>query len=233
MPLASRPKSRGPKPTKVDPDQLLDAAQSVFAEDGLRAASLRAIARRAGCDPALIYYHFASKEALFTALLQRRFPLLLQDMKRVADKHDVRPTAERLWAVLLVLHHHLKDDPGIRAMIRGELVRGVDGLAALIEEQIRPMVLSVRSVFDQGLARGELRPDLQPLLATFFLVRMQLEILDLLPAVLPHLVNLGPESMVVNGMRAWFDLFWRGIARDPFAPLPILSDPAEGKESRS
>ena len=54
MPLATRPKSRGPKPTKVDPDQLLDAAQAVFAEDGLRAASLRAIARRAGCDPALI-----------------------------------------------------------------------------------------------------------------------------------------------------------------------------------
>jgi hypothetical protein len=111
-------------------------------------------------------------------------------------------------------------------MIRGELVRGVDGLAALIEEQIRPIALSVRGIFEQGMARGELRPDLQPLLATFFLVRMQLEILDLLPAVLPHLANLGPESMVVNGMRAWFDLFWRGIALDPFAPTPQLPNPA-------
>ena len=44
MTAASPSKSRGPKPTKVDPDQLLDAAQAVFAEDGLRAASLRAIA---------------------------------------------------------------------------------------------------------------------------------------------------------------------------------------------
>jgi hypothetical protein len=94
-------------------------------------------------------------------------------------------------------------------------------------------VLTVRSLIDQGMARGELRPDLQPLLATFFLVRMQLEILDLLPTVFPHLVNLGPKSMVINGMRAWFDLFWRGIALDPSAPLPTLPDPVEGKESRS
>lgn len=226
MPLSIRPKSRGPKPTKVDPDQLLDAAQAVFTEDGLRAASLRAIARRAGCDPALIYYHFASKEALFTALLRRRLPLLLQDMQELADDRDVRPTAVRLWEVLLIYHRHLKDDPGIRSMIRGELVRGVEGLAELIEEQIRPIALSVRDIFEQGITRGELRPDLQPLLATFFLVRMQIEILDLLPALLPRLLHLHPEATVVAGMRAWFDLFWRGVALDPCAPTPHLPNPA-------
>lgn len=226
MPLASRPKPRGPKPTKVDPDQLLDAAQAVFAEDGLRAASLRAIARRAGCDPALIYYHFASKEALFAALLRRRFPQLLVEMEGLADPSDHRPTAIRLWEVLLTYHSHLKDDPGIRAMIRGEMVRGVEGLAELIEEQIRPIALCVRDIFEQGIIRGELRPDLQPLLATFFLVRMQIEILDLLPAILPRLLHLSPESTVVAGMRAWFDLFWRGIALDPSAPTPHLPSPA-------
>ncbi len=226
MPLASRPKSRGPKPTKVDPDHLLDAAQAVFAEDGLRAASLRAIARRAGCDPALIYYHFASKEALFAALLRRRFPQLLVEMKGLADPKDHRPTAVRLWEVLLTYHRHLKDDPGIRSMIRGEMVRGVEGLAELIEEQIRPIALCARDIFEQGIARGELRPDLQPLLATFFLVRMQIEILDLLPALLPRLLYLSPESTVVTGMRAWFDIFWRGIALDPSAPTPHLPNPA-------
>jgi AcrR family transcriptional regulator len=225
MPLASRPKSRGPKPTKVAPNQLLDAAQAVFAEDGLRAASLRAIARRAGCDPALIYYHFASKEALFAALLRRRLPLLLRDIETVSDEKDRRTTAVRLWEVLMIYHRHLKDDPGIRSMIRGEMVRGVEGLAELLEEQIRPIALSVRGIFEQGLTRGELRPDLQPLLATFFLVRMQIEILDLLPAILPRLLHLSPESTVVAGMRAWFDLFWRGIALDPSAPTPHLPSP--------
>lgn len=226
MPHPPPSRSRGPKPTKVDPGQLLDAAQAVFAVDGLQAASLRAIARRAGCDPALIYYHFDSKEALFKALLARRFPAILREVERLANPEDQRSTPIRLWEVLLIYHRHLKDDPGIRSLIRGEIVRGAEGLTQLIVDQIRPITTCIRQVFDQGIARGELRPDLQPLLATFFLVRMQIEILDVLPAVLPHLVGLNPDAAIATGMRAWLDLFWRGVALDQSAPLPALPDPS-------
>jgi AcrR family transcriptional regulator len=209
----------------VDPDQLLDAAQAVFAEEGLRAASLRAIARRAGCDPALIYYLFASKEALFAALLQRRFPGVLKEVERLAEATDLRPTAQRLWEVLLIYHRHLSQDPGIRALVRGEIAKGAEGITNLIEAQMRPVVVAIRRVFEQGLDRGDLRSDLHPMLATFFLVKMQLEILDVAPVILPRFTNLAPEEAVVAGMRAWFDLFWRGVARDPGAPLPPLPDP--------
>jgi TetR/AcrR family transcriptional regulator len=226
MPLPQPPRARGPKATKVDPDHLLDAAQAVFAQDGLHAASLRAIARRAGCDPALIYYHFDSKEALFQALLDRRFPGILREVVKLSDPSDARPTAQRLWEVLLIYHRHLGKDPGIRAMIRGEIVRGAESLSHLIEEQIRPITTAIRSVVTQGIHRGELRPDLQPLLATFFLVKMQLEILDVLPLVLPRLMDLPPQAAVLVGMRAWFELFWRGVALDPAAPLPTLPDPS-------
>ena len=226
MTAASLSKPRGPKPTKVDPDQLLDAAQAVFAEAGLQAASLRAIGRRAGCDPALIYYHFDSKEALFAALLQRRFPGVLRDIERLADASDTRPTALRLWEVLLIYHRHLSQDPGIRSLIRGELVKGAEGVIPLIEGQMRPVVAAIRRIFEQGLERRDLRNDLHPMLATFFLVKMQLEILDVAPVMLPRFMDLPPEEAVVVGMRAWFDLFWRGVARDPGAPLPPLPDPA-------
>jgi hypothetical protein len=60
---------------------------------------------------------------------------------------------------------------------------------------------------------------------TFFLVKMQLEILDVAPVLLPRFMDLPPEEAVLVGMRAWFDLFWRGVARDPAAPLPPLPDP--------
>ncbi len=219
------PRPRGPKAVRIDPDRILDAAQAVFAEEGLQAASLRAIARRAGCDPALIYYHFDSKEALFGALLGRRFPTVHSEVEALADARDLRPAAERLWAVLLIYHRHLKDDPGIRSMIRGELVRGAEGIASLIEARVRPILGCIRAIFEQGVARRELRPDLDPLLGTFFLVKMQLEILDVLPVVLPRLTGLSPEGAVHTGMRAWFELFWRGVALDPSTPLPALPDP--------
>ena len=225
MPSAPHPRRRGPKSTRVNPDQILDAAQAVFAQDGLRAASLRAIARHVGCDPALIYYHFDSKEALFEALLTRRFPGVLRDVKALSDDRDLRPASARLWDVLLIYHHHLKDDPGIRSMIRGEIVRGAEGLTHLIEEQIRPITTCVRRIVEQGMARGELRPDLQPLLVTFFLVKMQLEILDVLPVVLPRLMDLASEEAVKIGMKTWFELFWRGVALDPSATLASLPDP--------
>ncbi len=225
MPNPVPSRTRGPKPIKVDPDQLLDAAQAVFAQDGLRAASLRAIARKAGCDPALIYYHFDSKEALFAALLRRRFPRVLKDVERLSEASDLRPTAQRLWEVLLIYHRHLSQDPGIRSLVRGEIVKGAEGIASLIEEQMRPVVAAIRRVVEQGIKRGDLRSDLQPMLMTFFLVKMQLEILDIAPVILPRFMNLQPDEAVVVGMRAWFDLFWRGVALNPSAPLPPLPDP--------
>jgi len=226
MPFVPAARPRGPKATKVDPNDLLDAAQAVFAEDGLRAASIRAIARRAGCDPALIYYHFTSKEVLFTALLQRRFPRVLQELEVLAQAEDLRPTAQRFWEVLVIYHRHLKDDPGLRSMIRGEIVRGAEGLAHLIEGQIRPVLDCIRRIIEQGIARKELRADLHPLLATFFLVKMQLEILDVLPVVMAaHQKDLPAEEAVRIGMGAWFELYWRGVASDPAAPLPVLFDP--------
>jgi TetR/AcrR family transcriptional regulator len=219
-----QPPSRGPKATPVHPDQILDAAQAVFGRDGIRGASLRAIAREAGCDPALIYYHFEHKEALFQALLARRFPLIQQDMEKVAASTDLRPSPVRIWAVLCIYHRHLQGDPGLRSMIRGEIVQGAEGVQDLIKTQIRPVLLAISHILEQGQARGEIRADLQALLATFFLVRMQLEILDLMPIVLRNLPEAPAGDPVATGMRAWFELYWRGIAQDPLAPLPLLPD---------
>lgn len=49
---------------------ILDAAREVFAAEGLEGASLRAVATRAGYTPAALYFHFASKEAIYAEVLQ-------------------------------------------------------------------------------------------------------------------------------------------------------------------
>lgn len=46
--------------------RIRDAALAAFAEDG-DAASIRAIAKRAGCSPALVQHHFGTKESLRSA----------------------------------------------------------------------------------------------------------------------------------------------------------------------
>src|SRR5690349_23729188 len=49
---------------------ILDAARKVFEADGLDGASLRAIAAAAGYTPAALYFHFASKEAIYAEVLK-------------------------------------------------------------------------------------------------------------------------------------------------------------------
>lgn len=56
----------GDADTRAD---ILDAARSEFARKGYEGASLRAIARAAGVDPALVHHWFAGRPALFAAVM--------------------------------------------------------------------------------------------------------------------------------------------------------------------
>lgn len=54
-------------------ERILDAAEQLFADVGFQSTSLRDITSAAGVNVASVNYHFGSKDALFTALLERRF----------------------------------------------------------------------------------------------------------------------------------------------------------------
>lgn len=64
-------RGRGRPPGKPDTrGAILAAALEEFTEKGYDAASLRAIARRAGVDAALVHHYFAGKRELFLATLE-------------------------------------------------------------------------------------------------------------------------------------------------------------------
>jgi TetR/AcrR family transcriptional regulator len=57
--------------------QIVDAALHVMAEHGFRGASIKRIAQHAGLkSPALIYWYFKDKQALFDAMLEEMAPFL-------------------------------------------------------------------------------------------------------------------------------------------------------------
>jgi len=64
-------KRRGRRPGGQDTrEALLGAAREVFAEHGYDAATVRAIAARAGVDAAMVNHWFGGKDGLFTAAVQ-------------------------------------------------------------------------------------------------------------------------------------------------------------------
>ncbi|MGY2743673.1 AcrR family transcriptional regulator [Arthrobacter sp. UYCu723] len=75
----------GPMPRKpVAREAVLDAFESLLIEEGERAATLDAVARRAGVSKGGLLYHFPSKEAMVSVLLERLDRLLGEDLGRMA-----------------------------------------------------------------------------------------------------------------------------------------------------
>src|SRR5579863_3246661 len=64
----------GRRPGNVDTKgEIIDAAKRVFAAKGYDGASLRAVAREADVDPALVHHYFDGKAALFVAAMALPF----------------------------------------------------------------------------------------------------------------------------------------------------------------
>ncbi|GAA4982812.1 TetR/AcrR family transcriptional regulator [Actinopolymorpha pittospori] len=67
--------------------RVLDAAESVFAADGLSAA-MEDIARTAGVGVGTIYRHFPTKDALFEAIIVNRYERLADDADALSAAKD-------------------------------------------------------------------------------------------------------------------------------------------------
>jgi len=88
--------------------RLLDAAESLFSRQGFTNTSLRAITTEANANLAAANYHFGSKEALLSAVLERRLlPLNQQRNDRIdqvlttAAKKGEAPDTEELMRAFI------------------------------------------------------------------------------------------------------------------------------------
>src|ERR1043166_6329556 len=84
-------------------ESLLDAAEALFTEHGIQAASLRAITQKAGANLAAVHYHFGSKEGLVKAVFSRRLKPLNQERLRLLEACDLEADPQG-GAVEQVLH---------------------------------------------------------------------------------------------------------------------------------
>ena len=108
---------------------ILDAAEAV-AERGFEAFSMRAVAARLGAVPMALYNHFATKEELVAALLDRvlgRFepePATddwIEDLRRFARAHRGL-LARHAWAVAPIFTN---PSPGLSSVRIGELALAI------------------------------------------------------------------------------------------------------------
>ncbi|MCI2420472.1 TetR family transcriptional regulator [Saccharopolyspora sp. K220] len=91
----AEPKRRGRRRSGADTKAaLLAAAREVFTEQGYDAATVRAIAGKAGVDPAMVNHWFGGKEGLFTAAVA--IPINPSEVVPQLLEGDPQQLAERL-----------------------------------------------------------------------------------------------------------------------------------------
>ena len=75
-------------PARSARDRILDAFEDLLAEQSERAATLEAVAARAGVSKGGLLYHFASKDALVDGVLERFADDLAQDIEHMRAAPD-------------------------------------------------------------------------------------------------------------------------------------------------
>jgi len=144
---------------------ILDATRELLVQDGFTKLRLERVAARAGVGKATIYRRWPSKEALALELL---FELAGPHIE-VAESGDTRG---ELKAVVMNSVRSITETP-FGPVIRA-LLSQIAGNPS-IGDPFREMVVGARRsqvalVIERGIARGDLRPDADPSVATELLV---------------------------------------------------------------
>jgi AcrR family transcriptional regulator len=141
--MAIRTLQPGPRDEKgVLAARILSVARESFAENGWAGTTIRAIARAADVDPALIYHYYGSKEALLDACTTPPPAFLARIAATWASAHDELGTrlvaltlanwrdeesGPTLRAILLIAAH----EPGTRAKLRDLVANSLMGPATI------------------------------------------------------------------------------------------------------
>jgi AcrR family transcriptional regulator len=163
-------------------EALIAAALDLVAEGGVAAATVRAIADRAGVTPGLIRHYFDGKDDLIRAAFARVMDRMTEESEQAAETGtdplariagfvaaSLRPPvmdAERigLWAGFL---HQVRRDPAMREVHRATYLGYRDRLQALIlalpgqgnGERARELAIACNGIIDGLWLEGGALPD--------------------------------------------------------------------------
>ncbi|MDQ6935272.1 MAG: TetR family transcriptional regulator [Actinomycetota bacterium] len=83
--------------TGIREGQLLDAITDYVLTDGLIGLTLRPVAAAVGTSDRMLIYHFGSRDALVSAVVERTSQRAIAEFSRLSGAPSVRSAVNRLW----------------------------------------------------------------------------------------------------------------------------------------
>jgi AcrR family transcriptional regulator len=149
-------------------EALLAAGAALFAERGYEGVSVRAIARTAGVNTAMISYHFGGKRTLYLAILNATFGEIVPRVEELAASPAPAPDLLR-ELIAIVGDAATRRHPHFPAMMLREVLAGGKRLDPAVVDKPRRVLAAVQRIVERGIRDGAFRP-VDPLLTHLSLV---------------------------------------------------------------
>ncbi|MGR3805465.1 TetR family transcriptional regulator C-terminal domain-containing protein [Marinibacterium profundimaris] len=150
------PKDRTPtRIQKKNRAAIMDAALEVFSAQGFRGATVDEIASLSGLSKPNLLYYFASKEAIYLALLERQLDTWL------APLHDLDPDGEPLEQLLGYVRRKLemsRDFPRESRLFAHEIIQGAPRIGPVLSRDLKALVDEKAAVIRGWIAAGRIAP---------------------------------------------------------------------------
>ena len=150
--VGSRRQAAPPEGTR---DRLLAAAAVEFAARGFAGASVDRIAGAARVNKAMIYYHFASKAALYREILGDMFRAVCARVRTVADT-DCTPE-DKLLGFTQAIAAEARARPHFPPTWFREIAEGGAHVDAATLADITHIVATLAAIVEEGAAAGRFR----------------------------------------------------------------------------
>ncbi|MES2278431.1 MAG: TetR/AcrR family transcriptional regulator [Bacteroidota bacterium] len=145
---------------KIDKkDHILDVAERVFSDHGFDGASTRLISGEAGVNMAMLNYYFGSKEGLFLAVIGRKisgFKDILQNITAA----DNMSQWEKVEKYIDIYSEKIVSNNCFQKLLYQEMgMNRRTELADNIRNILMQNVLELRKMLQDGIDKGEFKPD--------------------------------------------------------------------------
>ena len=143
-------------------DAVFESAAPLFSNRGFDGVSVDDIARDAGVNKAMIYYHFADKLALYRAVLADGLSKMGATVSEIAASTD--PPADKLDRFIVAFVRMTETRPWMPALMLREIAEGAPRLDVDTMSHMRVVIASFASILAQGQQTGVFR-QVHPILA--------------------------------------------------------------------
>lgn len=132
--------------------RILEAAMDIFSEVGFNGARVDEIAKRAGVNKAMIYYHVGDKESLYAEVLHNAIGHVADSISGAIGAAST--PEEKLLAYIRGFAGAVEGNPRMGPILLREIASGGQNLPEVVVKDFARLIGIVTSIIEEGTENG-------------------------------------------------------------------------------